>query len=288
MLLSEAFEAYRLEVLILKNMSPRTEESLLVTKKKALLHFGDIFLESLTHDEIRSWHLIMLKGKISPDTIRGYLLHFRVVLRHVRAKGYKILDSDLIAVPKRTVRVPNVLSAADITNLIDAFKPKRGISLESIYRNKTIVSMIYATGLRTSELCSLNRSDLHNKRATIIGKGGKPRIIFWDERTDILLGMYFSLRQDNSPALFVTLNKAKRMTRLDIANVFDWLKQNTNYKEVHSHTLRHSFATNLMQGGMHIYSLSRMMGHSNLETTKVYLHVSDPRLEEEYHRFHST
>lgn len=285
--ISEAFELYRDEVVVLKGQSARTEEGLLTTKKVITKAFKDCPIEELTLDDVRKWHRGLLNKKLTHNTIRGYVLHLRVVLRHAKASGYDCIDAEKITVPKRVESVPEVLTAKQVQHLIDSIKPARGRKKEYVPRNKAIVSMLYATGLRASELCSLERDVWDKKKATVVGKGGKPRLVFWDQRTHELLTDYIATRKDNNQALFVSPISGKRMGRYDIIELFTKLKEQSGIKTIHAHTLRHSFATNLMQNGMHIYTLSRLMGHSSIQTTQRYLHLADTHLEADYAKHHS-
>jgi len=287
MLLSEAFEQYRLEVVVLMNMSSRTEESVKTSQRVFTSYFKDLDITDLTIDHIRQWHVRQLGRKLSPDTIRGYLLHMRVVLRHCKLKGISVLDPALITVPKRQPKVPDFLEPKDVDVLIESFSKCRGRSKEATLRNKAIISLLYASGMRCDELCSLLISNVHERRATIVGKGNKPRLVFWDERSECLIRDYLAIRKDNKPHLFVSPNTKKKLSRHDIGDIFRWLQKNTEYKNIHAHTLRHTYATHLAQNGMPIHSLQRLLGHANLSTTSQYLHVSDIRLEEEYARFHT-
>lgn len=196
---------------------------------------------------------------------------------YLRKLKIDTLDPDFVPIPKRENKLPSWIEPEEVTKLISY----------SNTRGKAIISLLYSSGIRVSELCQLNRDDLHDGRFTVVGKGNKPRICFYDARTSILLQRYLKKRTDNHPALFIQRVGGLRMNKSNIEDVFKSARSKAGFtKPITPHTMRHSFATQLMQSGMPIYSLSRLMGHSSIQTTGIYLHVSDPRLEEEYLKYH--
>ena len=278
MTLSEAFELYRVEVIAFRNQSRKTEEAHGCALKSFVKFMGDIPLESLDFELIRKWTAHM-DNKVCSLTIRGYMIKLRVVLSHLRMKGIPCLDPELIHLPKRTDSVPNFLSKEQVAQLIDSTK---------CIRAKAIISILYASGLRVSELCSLDRSDIHDDCFTVVGKGSKARLCFMDERSKFYLNMYLESRKDSNKALFISRQNKLRITSSNVQEIFRHLCRKLKLKDtISAHWLRHSYATNLMQNGCHIYTVSRLMGHSSIQTTANYLHVSDPKLREEYQRHHT-
>lgn len=273
MTISEAFEAYRIDVVVFKNQSSKTEENHIIAQHALVRFFGDIDVTSLTFEDVRQWKTHLDKTR-SQDTVRNYIIKLRVVLGYLRTRGYDVIEPSTIPVPKRLNKPPKCISSQDVKTLIDA-TPN--------IRSKAIISLLYSSGIRVSELCSLNRDDLHNKRFTIHGKGNKSRLCFYDTRTNVLLRQYLATRIDSSPALFYT--PQGRISPGTVQELFKRLRKKTGIEGVHPHTLRHTFATELMQNGMHIYNIARLMGHNSIQTTQIYLTVSDPRLEEDYRRF---
>ena len=286
--ISEAFLIYRDDVVILKGQSPRTEESLLVTSKIVTNYLSNCCLKSITIKDFREFHKDLLKKRLKSNTIRGYLLHVRSVLRYCKQRGDGVtFDPELIIVPKREESIPAVLTPKEVQHAINSITPSRGKKRAYVSRNKAIVSMLYASGLRVSEMCSIDKKDAINGSATVLGKGNKPRLVFWDDRTKHLLSEYLATREDNNPALFTSPISGKRMNRYDVLEVFIKLREDSGLEGLHAHTLRHSYATNLADKGMPIHTLARLMGHSNIATTSRYLHVADPKMREEYLRYHT-
>lgn len=284
MSIGEAFELYRSEVLVLKGQSPRTEEALLVSMKVVSGYFSNKPIAELTVDDVRDWHRSM--SSLSVNTIRGYLFCLRNVLRHIRSSGHQVLNPDLVIIPKRVQTVPDYLKPKEIDLILKSIKVRRGCRQSTVLRDKAIISMLYGSGMRASELCSLNKKNWEDRKATIIGKGGKPRPIYWDARTHKLLKAYLKCRTDSSPAMFVSAS-GERLKRHALVVLFLRLQKLCKIPYLHAHTLRHSYATNLMSNGMHIYTISRLMGHSSIQTTAKYLHIDDLHLKEEYSKYHS-
>lgn len=243
---------------------------------KALVGFlGDQDIEALTFLRIREWKQHLDKGR-SAATVRNYIIKLRVVLTYLKKSGYSVIDPDLIPVPQRVEKIPEYITAQQVALLIDISKR---------VKNKAIISFLYASGLRVSELCSLNRGDIHEGRFAVVGKGGKARAAFIDARTERLLDEYLQSRTDNNPALFLT-DAGQRITPGVIQETCKNLRQRVDF-EVHPHVFRHSYATNLMLNGMHIYTISRLLGHASILTTQRYLHIADLNLQEEYARYHT-
>lgn len=303
MLLSEAFNLYARDVIVFRNQSISTEIHHSVALKSLLNYGGDTPISELTFEDVRRWKASLESRGLSPLTIRGYLIKLRVVLAYANKKGYECLDPELIQLSKAPQRLPEFLTSKQVSELIKA---------APTLRTKAIIALLYGSGIRVGELVSLNRSDLRpDGTFTVIGKGNKLRLCFLDERSQRLINEYLKYRArgrvvyvkahgrwtnrvryvvppDNHPALFVDRFQRRRLKPKDIQMLFMELRQKLGIKETISpHWLRHSYATNLAQNGAHLYTIKRLLGHQSIQTTEVYLHISDIRLQEEYKRFHS-
>lgn len=276
MLLSQAFESYSQDVIAFRNQSKKTEENHFICMRCLILFFGDIEVESLTFPMVRDWKLELDK-KRSPVTVRCYIVKLRVVLGYLVNSGLKVLPPKSVPVPKRTDKVPVFLSKEQVTKCIDATRKTK---------NKAIISLLYASGIRISELCALDRGMLNKGSFTVVGKGGKARLCFYDERTVSLVRLYLETRVDNHPALFLTA-AGLRISPGTVQETFKSVKVQTGL-EVHPHTMRHSFATNLLESNTNLYHVSQMLGHAQLNTTASYLHVINQDLKEIYKQKHTT
>lgn len=282
MKISEAFELYVL-CFVTPYQSPGTARVFRYAQK-SLKDFQDIELSELDQKFVLAWQR-SLEKKLSANTIRGYTEKLRKVLKYHKASGVKCLDYTLVHSPRKEETIPEWLTAQQVNELIrEALKKRNGKALITRHRMAAIIAVLYSTGLRVHELCNLNKKDIKGLSITIVGKGRKPRIVFLDKRSIYYLNDYLSLRKDNHPALFVSLG-AERLTPHKIRECFRRLSEHFG-KEVHPHTLRHSYATNLLSNGCHIYTLQRLMGHSSIQSTQQYLHLVDKDLEEAFTKYH--
>lgn len=264
MLISVAFQRYCEDVIHFTNQSKCTEESHNTTLKLLLVFFGDVAIEGLTFEMIRLWKLELGKTQ-SPNTVRGYIIKLRVVLKYCERIGLSVINTDLIPVPKREETVPKFITPEEVTQLINATRRTR---------SKAIISLLYSSGIRISELCKLDRGAIYNHSFTVMGKGNKPRLCFLDERTEALLEQYLATREDNHPALFLSTQSERRMTPTNIQLIFKSACKNAGInKKITPHTMRHSFATNLLQNNTNMRYVQEMLGHSSLQTTQMYSHV---------------
>lgn len=289
MTLSGGFDLYRQDVIVYEGQSAKTEESYRSTLNRLLASFGDIEFEAITFDQIRSWKIELCKTR-SDNTVRGYIVCLRRVLQHLRVRGYDVLDYTLLRVPKRTVKVPAFLTPQEVRELLRvSFKRAQGYGRINRYRNRAIISLLYASGIRASELMALNRWDIQpDGTFTVVGKGRKARLCFIDERTRTYLQEYLLLRNDIEPALFISPQTGKRMTKHGLKNMFDTMETKVSFrKPLHAHIFRHSFATNLLRNSTNMRELQEFMGHSNLATLQVYTHVVNEDLRATYRKKHT-
>lgn len=196
---------------------------------------------------------------------------------------------DFIANPKKEKYLPKVLSEKEINQLLD-------IPLNDAfdYRNKAILELMYATGLRVSELINLKINDVDLKMAIVrtIGKGSKERIIPLGDYALYYLKIYLEnyrpllLKRTLTDYLFLN-NHGQELSRQGLFKIIQaQAKKQGIKKEISPHTLRHSFATHLLNGGADLRSIQELLGHSDISTTQIYTHVSNQKLNEDYHQFH--
>lgn len=276
MRLSDAFEKYRQDVITFQGQSIKTEESHTVATKSLLAHVGDIKLRDLTFEHVRCWKQSLDK-RCSPSTVRGYIIKIRVVLAYLRLVGVDCLDPALIPPPKRADKVPSCITEQQVKTLIT--------STEKI-KNKAIVALLYASGIRISELCNLDRQSIREDGTfTVMGKGGKARLCFTDERAMTLIELYLESRTDRKQPLFLTDHKT-RITPGTIQDTFRSIRTRSGI-DCSPHTLRHSYATNLLRNNANMRYVQVLLGHQSLQTTQMYTHVVDHDLKEVYKKYHT-
>lgn len=221
MQISTAFEAYARDIIVFRNQSRKTEENHYVCMKALIIHFGDVAIESLSFPMIRDWKEALSKCR-SPETVRNYIIKLRVVLDYLQKQGIPVLNPDQIPVPKRQDKVPVFLSADQVAQCIAATRR---------VKNKAIVSLLYSSGIRISELCALNRGQYHDGCFTVVGKGGKARLCFVDDRTKELCKQYYATRTDNDPAVFLS-DSGQRITPGVIQETFKTIRRQTGIQAV--------------------------------------------------------
>lgn len=144
------------------------------------------------------------------------------------------------------------------------------------------MSLLYDSGIRISELCSLNRNSIKDRQFIVIGKSKNPRICFITEKTEQRIKDYLDLRDDNDRALFIANQTSKRITSDNVRKVFQNTCDRSDFINIHPHTIRHSFATRLLDKEVDIRYIAELMGHESLDTTKMYTYFSNPKLKKIY------
>ena len=204
----------------------------------------------------------------------------------VREGGVTRNPAELVATPKREKKVPFHLSIDEVTALVEA--PREGELLP--LRDRAILETLYSCGIRVSELTGLDVGgiDLDEGLVRVMGKGGKERIVPLGSKARSALADYLAAR--NNPAagdpLFINA-RGGRLTRRSVARIVDkYIIRIATMKKVSPHTLRHTFATHLLEGGADLRAIQELLGHSSLSTTQKYTHVSIDRLMEVYDKAH--
>lgn len=278
MRISEAFNLYLEDYIRFKNQSVRIEEAHEFCERTIIYEIGNKEIEELTLRDITKWRNELAKTR-HINTVRNYITRLRSVLNYCSIRGIKCLDVRLVPIPKREATVPTFLSSEQVDAMIShAYNA----------RNAFIISLIYSSGIRLSELISLNRGQIRQRRFTVVGKGQKPRLCFIDERTEHLMDEYLATRTDNEPAMVVSYESKHRMTATNIQLLIRNSAIRAGIKtHVTPHTLRHSFATNFLQNNGNMRYLADLLGHSSLETTQMYAHVVDNDLQTAYEQYHT-
>ncbi len=197
--------------------------------------------------------------------------------------------AELIATPKREQRLPFHLNIDQVTDLVEA---PQSTAADSPYRlrDQAILELLYSSGLRVSELTGLNIGDLDlgDGMVRVMGKGGKERIVPVGRVACGILRTFLAQRKAALPGepLFLG-NRNKRISRQYVAEIIRRCSSEIEaFRPISPHTLRHTFATHLLEGGGDLRSIQELLGHSSLSTTQKYTHVSLDRLLEVYDKAH--
>lgn len=235
------------------------------------------------------------KGRELKKITQNYhMIAIRNFLKYLSKRDIETLAPEKIEVGKSSSPIVEFLDLSELERLLRA---ANGNDLKSL-RDRAILELLFSAGLRVSELVSVNRDQINLKTQefSIRGKGSKVRIVFISDAAKSALEKYLDKRIDIDPALFIrimnhesriTNNKSLRITQRSIQRIVKCYATKAGIvKDVHPHTLRHTFATDLLANGADIRSVQSMLGHSSITTTQVYTHVTDQRLKEIHKKFH--
>jgi integrase/recombinase XerD len=228
---------------------------------------------------------------LSPRSLARRLAGLRAFCRYLRQEGVLATDPLLdLETPRIRPRLPYVLSVEEVDRLLRQPRPDTPRGL----RDAAMLEVLYATGLRVSELVSLPMSALHLVEGWIKvrGKGGKERLIPLGEQAVVHLRAYLAgprerlMRGHRTPQVFVN-GRGEGMTRQGFWKLLrGYAGQAGITKPLSPHALRHSFATHLLERGADLRSVQQMLGHSDISTTQIYIHVLEARLRAAYQRYH--
>jgi site-specific recombinase XerD len=234
------------------------------------------------------------KETLSKKTQNYYLIALRAFLRYLAKRDIKSLSAERIELAKVPERDLDLVSEEELERLLSA--PNTN-GLKAL-RDKAILELLFSTGLRVSELCSLNRDsvDLKKDEFSIRGKGGKIRLVFLSDRAKQALKQYLNKRVDTDEALFVrvarnqqpvTSNGSLRLTTRSVERIIKHYAAKAGIsKKTTPHVIRHCFATDLLSNGADIRSVQSLLGHSNIATTQIYTHITDKQLRDVHKAFH--
>lgn len=230
------------------------------------------------------------KETLKKTTQNYYLIALRGFLKYLSQRGNSVLSPEKIELAKTPDKAFNPLSEKELKRLLEA--PDTD-NLKGL-RDKAILELLFSTGLRVSELVGLNRDLDLSGELSVRGKGDKIRVVFVSTRARKAVEEYLDERTDLDEALFVRTDAGAQETnkslRLSVRSVERAVKKAAQKagisKDVTPHTLRHTFATNLLKNGADIRSVQRMLGHSDISTTQIYTHVTDLHLQRIHKRFH--
>ena len=224
-----------------------------------------------------------------------YVIALRSFLRFLIKNDYETLEPSKIDLPKTESRSLKFLTKEQIDRLVTSIDT----SNERGLRDRAIMELLFSTGLRVSELVKLNHEQINFERREfgVIGKGGKLRLVFVSDRASDWVKRYMDKREDSFKPLFIRYsgakseeNKGEKM-RLTARSVERIVKKYVRLARIPVdatvHTLRHSFATDLLTNGADLRSVQEMLGHKNIATTQIYTHITNPQLKNIHKTFHS-
>ena len=262
-----------------------------------LIEFADnITVDKITFELVTKWRAWLGRyrnehGESLGELTRNYhLIALRSFLKYLARNDINSLAPEKVDVGNAKIKETTFLTAEEVELMLSEVEPGHEIGL----RDRAILALLFAGGLRVSELCSLDRDKINLKRQefSVRGKGRKDRPIFFDAETAEALRDYLATRRDRQKPLFINLspsgkNQISRLTPRSVQRIVQKYALKAGItRQVSPHTLRHSFATDLLMNGADLRSVQALLGHSNISTTQRYTHVTDPHLKEIHQKFH--
>lgn len=242
---------------------------------------------SLPWTQIQETHILsflthLQEKNYASSSICRMLVSLKVFFRFLKKEG--LIQEDLTRYcqgPKLWQLIPDVLTPDEVTLLLSQPNLTSSLGL----RDKAILELLYATGIRVSELCSLRLTDLSDTFVKVQGKGKKERIVPVGKQAIMAIDAYLLQRQSGEMLFLSTRGKA--IDRITVwARIKFYAKQALIAKSISPHTLRHSFATHLLENGADLRLIQDMLGHEDIGTTDRYTHVASSRLKQAFKQFH--
>lgn len=283
-----------------QNLSQKTIENYDHYLTRLIDFAGDINVTDITPELIRKWRLWLnrlgtnVSDELEKSTQNYHLIALRSFLKFCVKREIKSMPADKIELARTKRKQVTFLNQEEMYRLLAAPKTEKIQGL----RDRAIIELLFSSGLRVSELVNLNRDHINLKRREFMvrGKGQKDRPIFISPEAAKWTQHYLQKRTDSLVPLFInysgksaanTTGDYKRLTARSIQRmVARQAKKAGITKHVSPHTLRHSFATDLLMNGADLRSVQAMLGHSNVATTQIYTHVTDPHLKKIHDKYH--
>ena len=261
---------------------------------------GDIKVSEIDPEMIRKWHLWLNRlgtntsDELQKSTQNYHLIALRSFLKYCARRDIPALPADKIELARTVRKQVTFLSPEELERI---FAQPKLDTLPGL-RDRAILELLFSSGLRVSELVGLDCDHINLKRREFMvrGKGQKDRPIFISETAAGWIQQYLEKRQDTTRPLFIRYSGSKKV---DLSGNFHRLTARSvqrlvsRYallagitKHVSPHTMRHSYATDLLMNGADLRSVQALLGHSNISTTQIYTHVTDPHLKEVHKKFH--
>ena len=302
MYLSELVNDFTEHLEVEGGRSLKTIENYRLYLERFIEFSGDITVDKITSEQVRRFRLWLNRHindsnqSLSLTTQSYHLIALRGFLTYLSRRDIQSLSADKIILPRTTRKQVTFLHYDEVSSLLSQID----LDTEAGLRDRAIIELLFSSGLRVSELVNLNRDhiNLNRKEFMVRGKGQKDRPVFVSKGAAERVSDYLASRHDSLVPLFISYSRFAGQTdtsgdyrRLQSRSiqrmVSHYAKMAGITKHVSPHTLRHSFATDLLMNGADLRSVQAMLGHSNISTTQVYTHVTDQHLKDVFEKFHS-
>jgi integrase/recombinase XerC len=274
-----------------RNVSPHTLRGYLSDLEQLSTFLGDKELSAVDHQTLRRFIAHLMQGEVKKSSIARKLSAIRSFFRYLNRDGTLTSNpARLVATPRREKRLPAVLTADDALRLMESPNAKRPEDHAMMLRDRAILETLYSTGIRASELIGMNREDIdhHGSLIRITGKGRKERIVPIGTKARDAIDAYLTSpsRIAETAAIFIGPS-GKRLTARTVQRILEnHRKQLGMQQKASPHTLRHSYATHMLESGADLRAIQELLGHASLSTTQRYTHVNLDSLMEVYDKAH--
>ncbi|MBC8311366.1 MAG: tyrosine recombinase XerC [Candidatus Marinimicrobia bacterium] len=258
---------------------------------------SQLSITKISTNDIQLFLQTLSRNDMSERTLARKLASIKSLFSYlVKQSQISVNIAKLIKSPKIPKRLPNFLSTVEITSLLDY---PYGDTFKD-YRDRLILELFYATGLRISELVKIKTGNIQIESGTIkvLGKGNKERMVVFGKTASIILREYLKQRTEYeqfnlSPYLFPQFKKSRdgsMHSHIHVKTVFNivkkYIRQISSDEKLSPHSLRHSFATHLLENGADLMAVKDLLGHASLSSTQVYTHVQIKKLKDVYNQAH--
>lgn len=258
-----------------------------------LLHFMEWSIQALkipakltTSQDINKYIKYLFDQDFKSSSVNRKISSIKAYFIFLKKKKYiNVIPTEDMPIPKQNKNLPNSMSEKDVETLLSCINTKKDIEI----RDKAMVELLYATGVRVSELINIKFSniDMNRNVVRVLGKGSKERLIPFGEQAHDSIAKYLLIRgKSQSKELFLS-NRGKILSRVSFWNRVKVYLIRCNLKSnISPHTLRHAFATHLLNRGADLRSVQMLLGHSDLSTTQIYTHIAKQRLSDILKKHH--
>lgn len=302
MYLSEALDNFIESIEVEGGRSKKTAENYTLYVERFIEFAGDIKVSEISYELVRKYRLWLNRYEnyngvnLGKSTQAYHLIALRRLLTYLSKRDIKSLEPTKIELPKMTKPQVNFLHYEEVERLLEVIPQDTELGL----RDRAILELLFSSGLRVSELINLNRDHINTKRRefSVRGKGNKDRPIFISKTASQHIDNYLKSRKDNLSPLFINYSKRcttpsldgnyRRLTARSVQRMIEKYARLAGItKKVSPHTMRHSFATDLLLNGADLRSVQSMLGHASISTTQIYTHITDQHLKDVHDQFHT-
>ena len=277
MTLSDGLVFYTQNYLFMRGFAKSTHDNYRWAVTSFIKVVGDKEISDVTIDDILKWRFYIKEQGWATNAVNAYCYKLRKMLAYFVRKGYSTIDLEDFLIPKKEQKLPTYLSLEEAQRVYRA-------CLDS--RERLIVALLFATGIRVSELCQIRTKDIQGDKILIRGKGSRERYVYTDEATRECIAMYLKERNSCSQYLLDSI-RGNGLTISSVQGIIKTIGTRSGIdKHLTCHVFRHTYATLLLSNGCNLRHIQELLGHADISTTQIYTHVTNSDLAGSYMKYH--